>query len=289
MNYKIEENKVIINLKDDFELKQIFENGQCFRWNATNTGSYIGVVKNRVIEVETLNGEVIIHNTNEEDFRNIWIDYFNLNQSYEDFKKRLKGKNPHLDKAIDYSPGLRLLNQDEFEMIISFIISANNNIPRIKKAIDCLCKRFGSSLGIYKKTEYFSFPNSDELLKASMEEIRSCGVGFRDKYIYETTRQFNNKKEEFLSIKELERQDSINKLKELKGVGDKVASCILLFGYSRGDMIPIDTWIKKVIEKLFSEQIEGYKKPEDYFLKEFGNDLGLVQQYLFYYAREEKI
>ncbi len=177
-------NGIVIKDVRNFELAHIFECGQCFRWYKTEEGSYIGVAYGKVIEVEKANNDVILHNATEEDFKNIWAEYFDLYRDYSEIKHILS-KDEILAKAVEFGHGIRLLKQDPFEIIVSFIISANNRIPMIKKAIKNISERWGDPIE-YKGNIYYSFPTVEQLKDATEDELKACSVGFRAKYIKDT-------------------------------------------------------------------------------------------------------
>ena len=184
---------------DSFDLVHIFECGQCFRWNQNDDGSYTGVIKNAVINVKKENDKIIFKGTTlEESFENLIKYYFDLNTDYSLYKEKLSNVDDYLKESIEFGSGIRILKQDLWECIISFIISANNNIPRIKKIIERISKEYGTKI-IYNDKEYYLFPTPEQLSKATVEDLRGLGLGFRDKRIYNTTKLILDKSIEFLS------------------------------------------------------------------------------------------
>ncbi|MBB1522969.1 MAG: 8-oxoguanine DNA glycosylase [Clostridiales bacterium] len=292
------------NLKD-FKLAHILENGQCFRWDRIeeqNDSAFIGVVSNNVFKISEKEKEILgndnlevikltdiyVETTMEETAAKKFLEeYFNLSENYEDIKKKYSENYESLKKATEFAYGLRILKQDEFETIISFIISANNNIKRIKKIINNISMKCGKKIEFEGK-EYFGFPNIEELRKLKEEDFKSLGAGFRAKYLESTVNKiYSDNLEKYieklnnLSNKELEKE-----LLNLKGVGPKVANCIMLFGFNRIDSFPIDVWVKRVMQEEFfgGEEVSNKK------IEEFANTLykkGLAQQYLFYWRREQ--
>ena len=182
-----QDNTVILEDIKDFNPKHIFECGQCFRWIKEDDESYTGVAKGRVINVSKQGDKVFLKNTNLDDFNNIWFEYFDLGTDYGKIKDILRNMDEHLEKATEFGEGIRILKQDGWEMLISFIISSNNRIPMIQKAINNLSREFGTYIGEYNGKEYYAFPTPEQLSKASQEQIRACQTGFRDKYIKSTT------------------------------------------------------------------------------------------------------
>ena len=276
-----------ITNQESFELADIFECGQCFRWNIQDDESYTGVVKNSVINVSKKDNEIIFKGSFEgskEEFENLIRYYFDLDTNYTDFKEKLANIDEYLNTAIKFGSGIRILNQDLWECIISFIISANNNIPRIKKIIERISERYGKEIKFQGKS-YYTFPNVESLSKASVEDLRALGTGFRDVRIFNTTHMILEKKVDLNKIKEMKSSDEMREeLLKLDGVGPKVADCILLFStLKRLDVFPIDVWVRRVMNELYihNENEEKVSKKEILNLadKKFLKISGLAQQY----------
>lgn len=286
------EEKIIIENQESFNLKHIFECGQCFRWNEEEDGSWIGVIKDAVIKVRIEDNKVIFTGKvlGNQDFKKIVYDYFDLNTNYTDYKNELSKIDEYLRESIKFGEGIRILKQDLWETIISFIISANNNIPRIKKIINAISSTYGKKI-VFEEKDYYLFPTPEELSKATVEDLRKLGLGFRDKRIYETTRVIN---ENAISLEEIENFADTARAREellkLDGVGPKVADCILLFSLKRLDVFPIDVWVRRVMNDLYihNEDEEKVNKKELQCLAEekFKGLSGIAQQYLFYWKRE---
>lgn len=274
-----------------FETKDIFECGQCFRWNIEEDGSYTGVFGKNAFNVRKEEADILITGECSGKIDEECIRYFDLDRDYEAIKDKLSKVDDNLKKSIEYGSGIRILNQDLWEMIISFIISANNNIPRIKGIIERMCKKYGEEI-VFNGKSYYTFPTPESLGKASIEDLRNLGMGFRDKYIYETTKMINEKKVDLDELKQMNNTSEIrNKLLSLSGVGPKVADCILLFStLSRFDVFPIDVWVRRVMNELYihnPEETKVNKKEIEILAKEkFGDLEGIAQQYLFYWKRE---
>lgn len=284
-NFKEEEDRIIIENVEQLVPKHIFECGQCFRWNVQEDGSYTGVVQNKVINVKKEDKYVILSNTNEGDFRQIWYNYFDLDREYGSIKKKL-AVDPVLSEAIKFGHGIRVLKQDPWEILISFIISANNRIPMIKKAIENLSERYGEYIGDYKGKKYYSFPSADKLDHISVDEIKSCGTGFRAKYIQNASIIVSSKQMDIYSLKNLSTEDARKELMTFAGVGPKVSDCIMLFSMDKDDAFPIDVWVKRVMEHFYFDEDTKLKYIQSYAQDKFGQYAGFAQQYLFYYARE---
>ncbi len=288
---KMKEQKYIIKNCNTFELKDIFECGQCFRFNKQEDESYTGVVGNNVINVKKIDNEIHIKSVGQDNLEELVVNYFDLNRNYEQIKDKLSKIDENMQKSISYGKGIRILNQDLWETIISFIISANNNIPRIKGIIDRMSERYGKKI-IFEGKEYYTFPTIDELSKASVEDLRALGLGFRDVRVYETTKMIKNKE---VDLEQLKNEKDFNKVRNtlltLPGVGPKVADCILLFStLKRWEAFPIDVWVRRVMNELYIKNPDETKVKKEEIEKiayeKFGNLAGIAQQYLFYWKRE---
>lgn len=283
------DNLVILEKVENFDAKAIFTCGQAFRWYEETDGSFTTVHLGRVLNVLNDDNKVIFKGTNLEEFNEIWIDYFDLNTNYKEIRKTLSN-NEILANAMDYGKGIRILNQNHFEMLISFIISANNMIPRIKKSIEVISMRYGKYICEDENRKYYSFPTVEELSKATVEDLREFAkVGFRDKRIFDTVNMILNEKIDLDNFENLETDVLREELLKFAGVGNKVADCIMLFSYKRGEVFPVDVWIKRVMEELFIKEETPVKKISKEADRIFGKYAGYAQQYLFYYGREEKI
>lgn len=284
------EQEYILKNADSFEPKHIFECGQCFRWNKNEDNSYTGIFGKNILTVKKEKCDVRFKGICEGDIQKICTQYFDLNTDYEKIKNKLSMIDDYLKESIKYGSGIRILNQDIWEMIISFIISANNNIPRIKGIIEKISRNYGKKI-IYKNKEYYTFPTIEELSNASVEDLRALGLGFRDKRVYDTTQMFLKGD---MTIEELKSENNTEKLREklltLPGVGPKVADCIMLFSLKKYDVFPIDVWVRRVMNDLYIHNIDEEKvskKELQKLAKEKYLDLaGLAQQYLFYWKRE---
>lgn len=281
-----EGNKLILEDVENFEPKHIFECGQCFRWIKQEDNSYTGVAMGKVINVKKINNKIYLDNTTKEDFENIWYDYFDLGNDYKEIIDKLKVMDEYLEKATEFGEGIRILKQDSWEMLISFIISSNNRIPMIQRAINNLSKNFGTYIGEYNGQDYYAFPTPKQLNKASQEEIRACSTGFRDKYIKSTTQIVNNEGINVLDYRKLSTEDCLKELLKFNGVGPKVGDCIALFGMQKYDTFPVDVWVKRVMQEFYVAEDLNLTKIRKFGIEKFGELSGFAQQYLFYYARE---
>lgn len=283
------QNGLLLEDVEHFDAKHIFECGQCFRWNREDDGSYTGVAYGRVLNVKSDydKGTVVLNNTNLKDFEDIWYKYLDLGRDYGLIKNELS-KDETLRSATEYGRGIRILNQEPWELLISFIISANNNIPRISKIINVLSQTFGEPISYAGKT-YYSFPTVDKLGTADREQIDLCRAGFRCKYIYQTSMMIYKGDVDLEKVALLDIDAARKELLRLSGVGPKVADCIMLFSMQKHEAYPLDVWVKRVTEYFYIHQDVSMNKIQDFAREKFGSLAGFAQQYLFYFARDQKI
>ena len=276
---------------NSFELKDIFDCGQCFRWNEQQDGSYTGVFGENVLNVNKIGNEVIFKGICKENIKETVENYFDLNRDYQKIKNQLMQIDENMKKSVEYGQGIRILNQDLWETIISFIISANNNIPRIKGIIERLSRKYGKEIE-WNNTKYYTFPTAKALKDVTVQEYRELGLGFRDIRLYETTQMILDKK---VDLEEMKNNPNTMEVREqllsLSGVGPKVADCILLFSdLKRFEVFPIDVWVRRVMNDLYihneDETKVNKKQIEKIAQEKFGDLAGLAQQYLFYWRRE---
>ena len=280
----IHKNQIILQTAY-FDLKQTFECGQCFRWNEVGQGHYIGLVKDKVLEMYQEGQEISFYNTDEKDFKDIWVDYFDLNRNYEELIEEIS-KEKIMKAATEYGKGIRILCQDEWETLISFIISANNNIPRIKKILESFSKLFGQKIS-YKGEEYYTFPTLESLQGITEKDLEEIKSGYRAKYIIDAVQKVNEGQVDLYNLKNLETEEARKELLKIKGIGPKVADCILLFSMRKYNCYPIDVWIRKITEKVYFKRESTPKEIQKFAQDMWKDNAGFAQQYLFYYARNE--
>ena len=265
------------------DIFKTFDCGQCFRFDCVsifgNKYEFEGVAFGKyIIFAQNHPNEIIIYNATKEDYENIWRSFLSLDTDYEKIDNEiiLAINHSHMNKTVEYGKGIRILRQDKWEALCSFIISQNNNIPRIKKIITSLCEKYGQSVAYLDKT-YYSFPDAKTLLEAGVEEIFNLKTGFRAKYIIDACEKVAKGEIDLdLIYNEENFETCVNDLCKIKGVGLKVASCALLFGFNKTEAFPVDVWIKRVIENRFDNNLD---------ISLFGKNGGIAQQYLFYYER----
>ncbi len=273
---------------DCFNLKYTLECGQCFRWK-NNNDYYVGVIKDRVIKIRQDRDYIYVRSNEQKDLEKVVKEYFELEKDYSSIEKRIASLDDYVKKALKNTSGMRHLKQDFFETIISYIISANNNIPRISKSVNEISKRYGKKIE-FDDEEYYLFPTPEQLKDVTIDDYRACGVGFRDKYIYNTVKRINNKEIDLVKMQDMDTPSLRKELLSLMGIGPKVADCILLFSCGRQEVFPIDVWVERVMKKLyFNDENISKKEILKYASDNFGNDAGIVQQHLFYNIRENMI
>lgn len=286
INLKIEKenNKTRIKNIKFFDLIKTLESGQTFRYVKDEKGAFV-ISKNYCTYMYQEKSDLILETTNDK-IINYWISFFNLELDYNQINKELIKINSKLEKIISLSDGVRILHLDTYEAILTFIISANNNMKRIKGSINLLAERYGKVLN--KKENIFEIPDSKIVSKLSLEEIRDLKVGFRDKYIKEAAEKISSKEFDIKKLEEMNAEDSKEYLMTLKGVGDKVANCIRLFALNKFESFPVDVWIERYMLKYELKNKNMTKNEiEKYAIKKYGEYAGIVQQYMFFYCITE--
>jgi N-glycosylase/DNA lyase len=272
----------------DFYPDHIFECGQAFRWNRDSRG-YIGIVGNKAIRVvfHDKDNTLTLENCSLEEYSAFWKHYFDLDRDYGRIKKELSS-DPVMKEAIQNGWGMRILNQDPWETLISFILSANNNIRRIKGIIENLSVRYGEEIH-WGGSTFFTFPSPDALSRAEEEDLKACGCGYRGPYIKKTACMVRDGIIVPERLKDLSYEEAHKALLGCMGVGDKVADCILLFSMEKPEAFPVDVWVKRVMEHYYIQRPVPIRRIKSIAAEKFGRHAGLAQQYLFYYAREQKL
>ncbi len=268
-NITYKNGNVYIDDVKNFDLAMTLDCGQAFRWKEDN-GVWSGVAFGKRLKISKENESIVFFDTSKEDFENIWSDYFDFSRDYGKIIDDIKS-DEILKKASDFGYGIRILNQEPFETLCSFIISQNNNIPRIKGIIDRLCKKYGQKID----DDLYSFPDAETLSKLTANDLSDIRMGFRAKYIIDASKKVASGEVNLSDLFSLDTDTARTELMRIKGVGPKVADCTLLFSLKHFDAFPKDVWIKRAVEVLFPQGLpecaNGYK--------------GIVQQYIFYYSR----
>ena len=285
LHYTQKGGSVIVSGLKDFNIEQTLECGQCFRFFKTAELSYLVIAFGQAVNISQIGDVIAFQPMTLSDFEDIWIKYFDLENNYAKIKKRLCKNDPIMQEAVAFADGIRILNQDPLECLITFIISQNKQIPHIKQIVNNMSAEYGE-----KVNEHFAFPSLKKLSSCTAEQFTALRTGFRAKYIYDAIQKISS---QTLNIEELSLMDT-NKLKEslmmIKGVGPKVADCTMLFSFGRREVFPVDVWVKRVMSQLY---LGGKDAPLKYIHEfaedKFGDYAGYAQQYLFHYARAKKI
>lgn len=261
-------------IKDDFNLDKIIQSGQCFRPAKLSDGSFRFITKEHVLYIKPLFGNEYRISCSKDEWERIWRVYFDLDTSYSDIRKNIPLDDTYMKKAADAGKGIRILNQDPFEMLISFIISQRKSIPAIRTSVEKICALYGKSLSTEKEDIYL-FPQASDISSKGYEALSQCSLGYRLPYITATVENICRGDLNLKALSGLDDDLLLRTLMELKGVGIKVASCVALFAYGRGSIAPVDVWINRVIDEHYNgnSPFSGY-----------GKNSGIFQQYAFYSA-----
>lgn len=280
----------VINTPEDFNLKETLECGQCFHFNSIDENEYVLTAYDNMLHIRQDEKQLIFYNTDEEQYQKLWKRYFDLERDYGSIKRELLKKDDKLEEAITAMSGVRILNQEFFETLISFIISQNKQIPHIKKIVADISERYGTYKGEVKGIPMYAFPEVSQLRRAGLEDLKELKTGFRAPYIYDAVSRVYEGSISYDELVKLDSAAGIEKMCEIKGVGNKVASCVSLFALGKRDSFPIDVWIKRIMEYLYFDGEEVSKDNIARLAKErFGELGGYAQQYLFYYGKTVKL
>ena len=270
MNYRQTARGVELAASPDFDLKQTLDCGQCFRWDLLPDGSFCGTAFDRRLRLSEENGSVIFHGVSAAEFEQVWAPYFDLDFDYAAVRRALAEQNPVLKQAAEFAPGIRILRQDPWEALCSFIISQNNNIPRIKGIIARLCETFGENCG-----GLYTFPGPGRLAGLGVEALAPLRSGFRAKYILSAAEKVASGEVDLGAVSVMPMEQARESLMTICGVGEKVAECVLLYGLHRLEAFPMDVWMKRAMSVLLPDRAR----------EDFGEYAGIAQQYLFHYSR----
>ena len=270
MDYTVRENDIILKDFDCLDLRNTLLCGQAFRWKETEEGIFTGTVKENTLVVEQKDKEIIFRNTDESTFLRLWVPYFDLERDYKAITDDFRS-DKYISSALDEFYGIRILHQEPWEALCSFIISQNNNIPRICGIIDRLCENFGTQT----KSGEYSFPDAKIMSLLTEADLSVLRAGFRNKYLIDAAQKVASGEISLEEIYEMPIEDARNELMKIKGVGPKVAECTLLYGFGRLDAFPIDVWVKRIMAEMYSDGLPSCTK----------NYEGIAQQYLFHWRR----
>lgn len=274
-----------INNIKNFNLHDTVTCGQIFRYFEEEDNSYTIVLLDRVINVKYNNNTLYVDSNNYLNLEEVVLKYFDLGRDYNKINKILLKEDKEIKEVIDFCLGLKMINSYPFETIISYIISANNSVPSIRKSVDMISMEYGKKV-IFRNKEYYLFPTPEELKDVPIDFYRECKVGFRDKYIYNIVKLINEEPAYLEILKEKETLEAFNILLKENGIGPKVASCILLFAYQKLDVFPVDTWVKKIM--LDKYNIKGEANIRKQAKEIYGDYSGIAIQYMFHYSRNKK-
>lgn len=286
INVHEDKNSVVISNLKDFDIAETLECGQCFHFDKVEDMEYDLVAEGRAVRVIQRENSLEIKGSNIDDFENIWKGYFDLERDYAAIKEKIILADKNLREVVERKSGIRILNQDFFETLISFIISQNKNIPQIKQCVKNISHRYGEMVIGYNGEKYWTFPSPEALSRVSEEELRECKVGFRAPYILSAVNAVIEGKVTYEKLQSLDTESARKLLMTIKGVGEKVANCVLLFGLGRRAAFPVDVWMKRIMEELYFDGKDTKKADIEAFAAEkFGELGGYAQQYLFDFAR----
>ena len=266
-------------VKDDFDIRKIAESGQCFRWNMTDEDTCRIVYADRCIYLSRGAEKELVLDCDEKEYEEIWAPYFDMEESYAAIRAAIdKEEDVFLYEASEHQKGIRILRQDAWEALISFIISQNRNIPAIKNSIELLCKAAGDKNKDRRGAEYYTFPSPEAIISLSDDELKSCRLGYRDAYVRRAAEQVAAGALDLKELKNADDETAMDTLTAMYGVGKKVASCMLLYGLHHLNAFPIDVWVKRILADHY---------PEGYPFEKYAPYNGVYQQYMFAYYREE--
>lgn len=271
----------MLKIKNNFDLKSTINCGQIFRYEINNE-KYTVIIKDRILILTIKDDEIIIESNKEENLKEVVYNYFDLDRDYDIIEKEILKKDKKLEKALIFSRGLKIIHQDTFETLIAYIISQNNRVPSIANSLNLISEKYGEKI-VFKDKTYYLFPTLEKLKDITEEDFRKCKVGFRDKYLYGIINSIKNGDLDLEKIYNMNSEDALSYLMNFKGIGNKVASCILLFAYQKFDVYPIDTWVKKFMKEDYN--IEGEKKIREFTSDKYKEYSGLAIQYMFNYKR----
>lgn len=269
---------LVINNINNLDLDNTICCGQIFRYEKLEDDSYIVILKDRVVKLKYIDNKLYIDSNNMDNIENVIREYLDLDRDYISIIENIKECDDVLGKYLDKSIGLKMIKQDPIECIVSYIISQNNSVRNIKNSLDLISYKFGDKV-IFLNKEYYLFPSIDKLSKISLEEFRECKVGFRDRYLVDIISDIVENRLNVNYIFEMNSEDSLRYLMSFRGIGMKVASCILLFAYQKYDVYPIDTWVKKYMDVNYG--IKDEKKIKEFCKEKYGKYSGLAIQYMF--------
>ena len=265
-----------IRIDDDFDLQKIKNSGQCFRIKKFDDGTYRFITGTHILYIKALGNNVYEVSCSKDDWDSIWIKYFDLDRNYKELRQSLYGINSYVDEAINAGVGLRILRQNPFETLVSFIIAQRKSIKAIEKSVDQLCTFYGKAVPTSYEESVSLFPSVFDLHNCDEQDLLDCSLGYRADYIIDTVDSIYNNKTVLYDLEGCKTSKLLEQLQKYRGVGIKIASCVALFGFGRFDCVPVDVWIQRVID----EEFNGVN-----LFDKYGDNAGIIQQYVYMYKR----
>ena len=267
---------------DDFNLHDTVTCGQIFRFKVMDDNSYTVILSDRVVNLKMDSNKLFIDSSNMDNIESVVRNYFDLDYDYGVVNKKIVDIDSSNEEIVSSCRGLKMINEPKLEVIISYILSANNGVPQIRNCLDNISRMFGEMV-VFRGEEYYLFPSVDKLRNATISDFRSCKAGFRDRYVYEMVQNIINGDFDYDLIDHMSSSDALKYLMGYKGIGEKVASCILLFGFHRFDVFPIDTWVKKYMKDKYNlDKVSDIRR---FMFDKYSDNCGLFIQYVFHYSR----
>lgn len=284
-----ENGNIIVEQVSDFDVAQTLNCGQCFHFREIGENEFGVVAYGRLLHISQTGERVCFYNISRDEFEKIWRVYFDLDTDYSIIKKKLGETGTELTTAMEAMWGVRILRQEFFETLMSFIISQNKQIPHIKQIVWAISEKYGDFLGTLGGVDFYSFPSVEQLLHVTEEDFKALKTGFRAPYLANAVECVGGKIVDESVLKGLSGEECIESLCKIKGVGRKVGSCVTLFSLSKMECFPIDVWIQRIMEHLYFHRAATKQEIEELAAQRFGELGGYAQQYLFYYGREIKM
>lgn len=280
---------VIVEDVSEFDIRQTLECGQCFHFEKLDEMDYVVVYMKHLLRIKQVGNVLKCENTSVEEFERVWKYYFDLDRDYKCIQNDLINADERLLEAINENRGVRILNQDFTETLMSFIISQNKQIPHIKAIVKSLSEKYGDYLGTINGMDFYAFPDELQIKEISEEMYRDCKTGFRAPYLFDAGVKLNSEDFNSEGLRNMGYDLAKEKLITIKGVGEKVANCVLLFALGYRNAFPVDVWIKRIMEHMYFEKETDNNEIMKFAKERFGDYGGYAQQYLFYFAREKKL
>lgn len=294
MNIYSKDKNLVLEDVRDFYITDILECGQCFHFTKLDNADYELMAHGKYLHIKQFGeceefpkGSVVLYDTSKDDYDKVWCKYFDMDNNYALIKESVIAADKRLADAVSEKQGIRILNQDFFEILISFIISQNKQIPHIKQIVHTISERYGEEIILPSGRKVYTFPNADKLYRVTEDELRECKVGFRAPYIRNAVEKIYNGEINPDELRRMSADEAREKLMTIKGVGEKVANCVLLFGLGFTNAFPVDVWVKRIMEYMYFGEDTKKEVIEQFAYEKFGENAGYAQQYLFHYGREK--